>query len=95
MLFVLLQPIFRDMMLNQFISVLLQTLLQRSHNLLQDEITFAVYNMASVNFTSFYGQFIPEFLHIMKGISDHQRAVLIQTFHSETVSSVRFSLLLQ
>ena len=48
------QDIFHNHMLLQFINVLFQALVYRSHDLLQEEITITIYNMASVDFEKFY-----------------------------------------
>uniref|UniRef100_A0ACB8FLN7 Exportin-6 n=1 Tax=Sphaerodactylus townsendi TaxID=933632 RepID=A0ACB8FLN7_9SAUR len=51
------KKVFRTTMLFQFVNVLLQVLVHKSHDLLQEEIGIAVYNMASVDLssTAFYG----------------------------------------
>ncbi|XP_005990741.1 exportin-6 isoform X2 [Latimeria chalumnae] len=74
------KKIFRTSMLFQFVNVLLQVLLHKSHDLLQEEIGIAVYNMASVDFDSFYSAFLPEFLASCDGIDSNQKAVLGRNF---------------
>lgn len=78
-------------MLFHFINVLLQVLLHKSHDLLQEEITLAIYNMASVDFDAFYSAFMPEFLNGCHGVDSSQRAVLARNFKLEQVSSVALS----
>ena len=72
-------------MLFHFINVLLQVLLHRSHDLLQEEVALAVYNMASVDFEVFYSVFMPEFLNGCQGVDANQRAVLGRNFKLEKV----------
>ncbi|XP_060696656.1 exportin-6 isoform X2 [Hemiscyllium ocellatum] len=74
------KKIFRTTMLFQFINVLLQVLVHKSHDLLQEEIGIAVYNMASVDFNSFYTVFLPQFLGSCDGVDSNQRTVLGRNF---------------
>uniref|UniRef100_A0A3Q3GG94 Exportin 6 n=1 Tax=Labrus bergylta TaxID=56723 RepID=A0A3Q3GG94_9LABR len=77
------RKLFRTSMLLHFINVLLQVLLHKSHDLLQEEITVAIYNMASVDFDAFYSAFMPEFLNGCQGVDTSQRAVLARNFKLE------------
>uniref|UniRef100_A0A4W6ES94 Exportin 6 n=1 Tax=Lates calcarifer TaxID=8187 RepID=A0A4W6ES94_LATCA len=77
------RKLFRTSMLFHFINVLLQVLLHKSHDLLQEEITLAIYNMASVDFDAFYSAFMPEFLNGCQGVDTSQRAVLARNFKLE------------
>ncbi|XP_063040204.1 exportin-6 [Engraulis encrasicolus] len=77
------KKLFQSSMLFHFINVLLQVLLHKSHDLLQDDITVAVYNMAAVNFHTFYSSFLPEFLNGCQGLDPHQRATLARNFTPE------------
>uniref|UniRef100_A0A8C2XSS3 Exportin 6 n=1 Tax=Cyclopterus lumpus TaxID=8103 RepID=A0A8C2XSS3_CYCLU len=77
------RKLFRTSMLFHFINVLLQVLLHKSHDLLQEEITLAIYNMASVDFDAFYSAFMPEFLNGCQGVDSSQRAVLARNFKLE------------
>uniref|UniRef100_A0A672YFB1 Importin N-terminal domain-containing protein n=1 Tax=Sphaeramia orbicularis TaxID=375764 RepID=A0A672YFB1_9TELE len=77
------RKLFRTSMLFHFINVLLQVLLHKSHDLLQEEITVAIYNMASVDFDAFYSAFMPEFLNGCQGVDTNQRAVLARNFKLE------------
>jgi len=79
------QKLFRTSMLFHFTNVLLQVLLHKSHDLLQEEITLAVYNMAAVDFDAFYAGFMPEFLAGCQGVDANQRAVLARNFKLERV----------
>lgn len=76
--------VFRNSMLGQFITVLLQVLVHRSQDLLQEEITITVYNMASVDFNTFFAAFVPHFLQNMDGLDDDQRTILKENFKTDT-----------
>ncbi|KAJ8284173.1 hypothetical protein COCON_G00030230 [Conger conger] len=77
------KKLFCSTMLFHFINVLLQVLVRRSHDLLQEEIGLAVYNMASVDFDSFYSTFLPQFLSGCQGIDANQRNALGCSFKME------------
>ncbi|KAB0383001.1 hypothetical protein FD755_004918 [Muntiacus reevesi] len=74
------KKIFRSTMLFQFVNVLLQVLVHRSHDLLQEDIGIAVYNMASVDFDGFFTAFLPEFLSSCDGVDANQKNVLGRNF---------------
>lgn len=82
------KKLFRNSMLFHFINVLLQVLLHKSHDLLQDDITLALYNMAAVEFSAFYSSFLPEFLNGCQGLDPHQRTTLVRNFTPERVSTL-------
>lgn len=79
------QKIFRTTMLFQFVNVLLQVLVHKSHDLLQEEIGIAAYNMASVDFDGFYSAFLPEFLASCDGVDSNQKNVLGRNFKMDRV----------
>lgn len=74
------KPIFSNGMLFHFLNVLFQVLVRRSHDLLQEEIAIALYNMASADFDKFYLRFLPEFLAACDGIIAEQKSELSKTF---------------
>ena len=76
-------------MLGQFLSVLLQVLIVKSHDLLSEEIAIVVYNMASVDFDGFYSNYLPQLLTNCDGIDDNQRTALAQNFKVDTVGYFR------
>lgn len=80
-----LQKIFRTTMLFQFVNVLLQVLVHKSHDLLQEEIGIAIYNMASVDFDGFFAAFLPEFLTGCDGVDANQKNVLGRNFKMDRV----------
>uniref|UniRef100_A0A8C5WGK7 Exportin 6 n=1 Tax=Leptobrachium leishanense TaxID=445787 RepID=A0A8C5WGK7_9ANUR len=77
------KKLFRAEMLPQFVSVLLQVLIHKSHDLLQEEIGIAIYNMASVDFSTFFSSFLPEFLGSCQGLDSGQKNVLARNFKME------------
>ena len=79
------QPIFYQGMQSQFMTVLLQVLVHKSHDLLQEEIVVTIYNMASVEFDRFYAEYLPQFLSGCEGLDDGQKAVLAANFKMEKV----------
>ncbi|KAL3272659.1 hypothetical protein HHI36_014124 [Cryptolaemus montrouzieri] len=74
------KAIFRDYLLNKFLTVLLGTLVDKSHSLLSEDTQIAIYNMASVNFQDFFTTFLPEFLRNFEGISPEQGQILMKNF---------------
>lgn len=80
------QALFREELLPQFLTVLLESLIHKSHTLLGDEIAVALYNMAAVNFVAFHDAFLPQFLRSTDGLDDGQRSILQRNFKNDTVS---------
>ena len=67
------KEIFKQTMIKHFLCLFIQTLLDKSLNLLQDDIYAIVYNMASVDFPTFVTVFVPQFLYNCEGLNDIQR----------------------
>ena len=78
------KPVFKENLLAEFLSVFLQALLAKSHNLLKEEIGAAVYNMSSTDFPVFFGKFIPQFLSGLEQLDDNQRHILSESFRPDT-----------
>jgi hypothetical protein len=78
-------------MRHQFLTVLLQVLIVKSHDLLQEEIGITIYNMASVDFDSFYACFLPQFLQNCEMLNDTQKATLGTNFKLDRVSHRNFN----
>ncbi|KRT81677.1 hypothetical protein AMK59_5852, partial [Oryctes borbonicus] len=76
--------LFQDQLLSQFLAVLIQTLLDKSHNLLTEDILLAIYNMAAVNFPAFFSTFLPNFLRSMDYLTHEQYQSLQQNFKNDT-----------
>lgn len=73
-------------MLVQFLNVLMQVLVHKSHDLLHEEIVVTVYNMATVDFDRFYAEFLPHFLSSCEGLDSNQRNILVTNFKVVKVS---------
>jgi len=82
------QALFREELLPQFLTVLLHSLVHKSHALLGEEIAVALYNMAAVNFVAFHDAFLPQFLHSTDGLDDGQKSILQRNFKTDTVSYI-------
>ncbi|XP_071494224.1 exportin-6-like [Diadema antillarum] len=74
------KKIFKTLMLSPFMNVLLQALIHKSHDLLQEETMVTVYNMASVDFDNFFRVFLPEFLSSTEGLDANQKTILKTNF---------------
>jgi len=79
------------MMMMMCVQCGLQVLIERSHALLHDDIVTAVYNMAAVDFTSFYGEFLPHFLHTSHVVDSQHATLLLAVFHAEQASYCQLS----
>ncbi|KAF5293825.1 hypothetical protein FQA39_LY03310 [Lamprigera yunnana] len=75
--------LFRQQLLNQFLTVLCHSLLDQSHAIFTDDILLAIYNMAAVNFQTFFDAFLIEFLQNSDGLSSSQRNSLKHSFNQE------------
>ncbi|RZF34382.1 hypothetical protein LSTR_LSTR008921 [Laodelphax striatellus] len=78
------KDIFRLEFLGKFLTVLLNSLVEKSHALLSEEIATAVFNMAAVDFSTFFNNFIPHFLSETAGIDSHQRDSLYRNTKQDT-----------
>ena len=67
------KDIFRQTMAKHFLFLFIQTLLDKSLVLLQDDLYTIVYNMASVDFQTFFDVFIPQFVYNCEGLTDIQK----------------------
>ncbi|XP_041473600.1 exportin-6-like [Lytechinus variegatus] len=74
------KKIFKTMMLLPFMNVLLQALIHKSHDLLQDETLVTIFNMAAVDFDNFFRVFLPEFLTSAEGLDPNQKTILKTNF---------------
>merc|ERR1719309_716348 len=68
----------------EFLTVFIQVLIAKSHNLLREEVAVAIYNMASVDFAAFYQKFLPHFLCNTSQLDENQRGILAQGFQQDT-----------
>ena len=58
----------------------MDALVNRTHNLLQEEICLSVYSMATVHFPSYHQQFVWKYLSDVKGLSEAHRTLLAQQY---------------
>jgi len=79
------QTIFKEELLPHFLTVLLQSLVDKNHGLLQDEVVGALYSMAAVDFEFFYMRFIPSFLASNQSLDDSQKQTLATNLKPESV----------
>ena len=77
------KPVFTQHLIVQFLTVLLQVLVNNSHNLLKEEITMALYNMALVDFQVFFNEFIVQFLESQE-LDQNQKEMLKTSFKTDT-----------
>ncbi|XP_054270762.1 exportin-6-A isoform X2 [Macrosteles quadrilineatus] len=70
------RELFRTQFLPEYLTLLLNTLILKTHALRADEIATAIYNMATVDFETFYLFFLPHFLDHTTGLDSNQRMVL-------------------
>ena len=82
------QPIFTESLIAHFLSVFIEVLIQKSHDLLNEEITLAIFHMASVDFNAFFKQFLLDFLNKSKGLDPNQRIQLHSGFKDDVVSKM-------
>lgn len=75
-------------MLSSFLQVLLNALIQKSHNLLSEEIIQAVFNMVASNFDGYFLQFVPNYLMNINDLTDHQRLQLHENYKRFQVSNL-------
>ena len=71
---------FREHMLHPLLRILVEALVTRSHDLLQEEICLSVYSMAAVHFPSYHQQFVLQYLSSVEGLSDTHRSILAQQY---------------
>ncbi|VVC36178.1 Hypothetical protein CINCED_3A020396 [Cinara cedri] len=69
---------FKHYFLSKYMTVLLNVMVNKSHTLLSDEISMAIYNMASVDFDYFFLKFLPDYLKQTDNIRNDQRQFLRQ-----------------
>lgn len=66
------------------------SLMQQLHIYYIPQITITVYNMASVDFNTFFSAFVVHFLQNMDGLDNDQRTTLKENFKTDTVSIYYF-----
>ncbi|XP_043246951.1 exportin-6-like isoform X1 [Amphibalanus amphitrite] len=77
------KPVFRRLLLARFLTVLIQTLLHRSHDLLRDDIASTVHSLAAVDLRGFCEHFVPALLRDTPGLDEQQRGTLAELLAEE------------
>lgn len=67
-------------MLHPLLRVLVEALVNKTHNLLQEEICLGIYSMAAVHFPSYHQQFVLHYLSTVEGLSDSHRSLLAHQY---------------
>ena len=62
------QPIFTESLIGHFLTVLMQVLMHKSHDLLKEEIILAAFHMANVDFGTVHVLYRTIFAHGPKGV---------------------------
>ena len=78
------KQVFKESFLADFLSVFLRALINKSHNLLKEDIGTAIFNMSSTDFSVFFSKFIPQFLSDVAHLDDNQRQILANNFRPDT-----------
>ncbi|CAH1405052.1 unnamed protein product [Nezara viridula] len=78
------KDMFRVQFLALLLTVLLTNLINKTHALFNEEIATAIYNMAAVNFDTFFNSFLPQFLSQTSGLDDTQRDILKKNIKPDT-----------
>ena len=74
---------FRRLLLARFLTVLIQALLHRSHDLLRDDIATTVHSLAAVDLAAFCERFVPALLQDTPGLDAQQRMTLAELLAEE------------
>ncbi|KAJ8970467.1 hypothetical protein NQ317_009441, partial [Molorchus minor] len=74
------KALFRDHLLPQFLTVLLNCLIEKSQSLLSEDIETAIYNMAAVNFDGFFSTFLRRFIQNINELTQSQWEILMDNF---------------
>ena len=72
-------------MLYPFLQLLFQVLVQKSHDLLQEEICLCVYSMAAVDIVTYHREFLPKFLGSVENLSTDQQGELVKNYKMDEV----------
>lgn len=72
------KPIFLEHLMGEFLTVFVQVLVSKSHNLLREEIAMSIFNMASVDLPAFFDKFLPHLLSGTEQLDENQRSILLQ-----------------
>ena len=73
-------------------TVFLQVLMHKSHDLLKEEITLTIFHMANVDLNAFFKQFLMDFLNKIEDLDSNQKEKLQMGFKNEVVSNFAYIL---
>jgi len=77
-------------MVYSFLTTFFRVLINKSHDLLKEEIIGTMYSMASEDFDTFYSQMLPSLLNSVE-VSPQQRGLLTTDLKMDRVSFFLFS----
>lgn len=68
-----------------FAHILLEVLVQKSHDLIREEVCLCLYAMAAVDFSLFHGETLPSFLSKRSQLREEQRSALATGYKMDEV----------
>ncbi|KAL1498173.1 hypothetical protein ABEB36_009014 [Hypothenemus hampei] len=74
--------LFRSHFLSELLRVLLDTLLYKRQGLCNEDIIFAVYSMAEVDFDGFFATFLPHYIRNLDGVKANDFEILVGHFNA-------------
>lgn len=80
------QNYFKNRRLFQVLRLLLEIVIKKSHQLLEEEAITVICNMAMADYDNFYQTFLPHFLQSILNLNTEQRNSFRSYFNSNTVS---------
>lgn len=83
----LLQPQFKEGMMPSFAHILLEVLVQKSHDLIREEVCLCLHAMAAVDFPLFHGETLPSFLSKCTQLREEQRTALANGYKMDQVGN--------
>ena len=81
---------FQVNLLPTFLEVLLNSLVNQSHDLLKEDIGLTIHTMASVDLRTFNSDFMAHYLVQSQGLTDHQKGELLKAFQNQEVDYLHF-----
>ena len=67
-----------------FANILARSVVTKTHEIWRDEAITALYNLASVQWDSFFSSFLPSFIAQLENVTDDQRRTLLAQFSRQT-----------
>jgi len=75
--------VFQANLLQTFLEVLLNSLVNQSHDLLKEDIGLTIHTMASVDLRTFNSDFMGHYLLQAHGLTDHQKGDMLKAFQNQ------------